>query len=77
MNLHRIFASASRQAVSNEARRITVMGKAVTVGLAGDFDHSVPAHQAIPLALKRAADVKQVEMEFEWVLRQSYQCKDC
>ncbi|WP_421376505.1 CTP synthase [Paraburkholderia sp. DD10] len=67
MSFHRIFASAFRQAVSNEARRITVMGKAVTVGLVGDFDHSVPAHQAIPLALKRAADVKQVEIEFEWV----------
>ncbi|MGF6604697.1 CTP synthase (UTP-ammonia lyase) [Paraburkholderia sp. GAS448] len=39
----------------------------VTIGLVGDYDPSVPAHQAIPLALKRAADAKQIEVDFEWV----------
>lgn len=43
------------------------MRKKVMVGLVGDYNQSVPAHQAIPLALTRAADAKQVEVEFEWV----------
>ncbi|KLU22951.1 hypothetical protein EOS_27875 [Caballeronia mineralivorans PML1(12)] len=43
------------------------MRKKVMVGLVGDYNQSVPAHRAIPLALKRAADAKQVEVEFEWV----------
>jgi CTP synthase (UTP-ammonia lyase) len=43
------------------------MQKRVTVGLVGDYNQSVPAHQAIPLALKRAADAKQIEVEFEWI----------
>jgi len=32
------------------------MQKKVTVGLVGDYNQSVPAHLAIPHALKRAAD---------------------
>jgi CTP synthase (UTP-ammonia lyase) len=43
------------------------MRKKVMVGLVGDYNQSVPAHQAIPLALKLAAEEKQVEVEFEWV----------
>jgi CTP synthase (UTP-ammonia lyase) len=43
------------------------MRKKVTVGLVGDYNQSVPAHQAIPLALQRAAKEKQIEVEFEWV----------
>jgi CTP synthase (UTP-ammonia lyase) len=39
----------------------------VTIGLVGDYDPSVPAHQAIPLALKRAADAARIEVNFEWV----------
>ncbi|CAE6852144.1 CTP synthase [Paraburkholderia nemoris] len=37
------------------------------VGLVGDYDASVPAHQAIPLALNRAADAEHIEVEFEWI----------
>lgn len=39
----------------------------VTVGLIGDYNQSVPAHQAIPLALQRAAEELQIEVAFEWV----------
>ena len=39
----------------------------ITVGLIGDYNESVPAHQAIPRALKRAADDLQIEVDFEWV----------
>jgi CTP synthase (UTP-ammonia lyase) len=35
--------------------------------LVGDFDASVPAHQAIPLALKQAADTLNIDVEFEWI----------
>jgi CTP synthase (UTP-ammonia lyase) len=43
------------------------MRKKVYVGLVGDYDQSVPTHQAIPLALERAANTEQIEVEFEWV----------
>jgi CTP synthase (UTP-ammonia lyase) len=43
------------------------MGKNVTVGLIGDYSQTVPAHQAIPLALQRAAEALQIEVGFEWV----------
>ncbi|WP_243315303.1 CTP synthase C-terminal region-related (seleno)protein [Geothrix paludis] len=43
------------------------MNKVIRIGLVGDHDPSVPAHQAIPLALKQAADVLQVEAGFEWI----------
>lgn len=39
----------------------------VTVALVGDYDDSVPAHLAIPHALKRAADTMQIEVDFEWI----------
>lgn len=43
------------------------MRKNVTVGLIGDYNEAVPAHQAIPLALQRAADSFGIELAFEWV----------
>lgn len=43
------------------------MRKKVIVGLVGDYDRSVPAHQAIPLALSRAAEAGDIEVEFEWI----------
>jgi CTP synthase (UTP-ammonia lyase) len=43
------------------------MRKNVTVGLIGDYSRAVPAHQAIPLALQRAADSLRIEVGFEWV----------
>jgi CTP synthase (UTP-ammonia lyase) len=33
----------------------------------GDFDASVPAHQAIPLALKQAAETLNIAVESEWI----------
>jgi CTP synthase (UTP-ammonia lyase) len=44
-----------------------VMRKKVLIGLIGDYDPSVPAHQAIPLALGQAADALRIEAGFEWV----------
>ncbi|MCH5549938.1 hypothetical protein L6227_11690 [Pseudomonas syringae pv. syringae] len=48
------------------------MGKAdntrngIRIGLVGDFSADVPAHQAIPLALHRAAG-GQVAVDIEWL----------
>ena len=47
--------------------REIVMLKRISIGLIGDYDKSVPAHQAIPLALQRAAEALHVELGFEWV----------
>src|ERR1035441_695674 len=44
-----------------------VMHKRLSIGLVGDYDKSVPAHQAIPLALQRAAEALRVPATFEWV----------
>ena len=43
------------------------MRKNIAVGLIGDFSQSVPAHQAIPLALQRAASALHIEVGLEWV----------
>ncbi|MCX7174115.1 MAG: CTP synthase [Proteobacteria bacterium] len=43
------------------------MRSGVTIGLVGDYNESVPAHQAIPLALRRAAEISGIAVEFEWV----------
>lgn len=43
------------------------MRNSVMVGLIGDYSRTEPAHQAIPLALKRAADSLRLEVGFEWV----------
>jgi CTP synthase (UTP-ammonia lyase) len=40
---------------------------AVTIGLIGDFDSSVPAHRAIPPALKQAAEQCGVQALIEWL----------
>jgi CTP synthase (UTP-ammonia lyase) len=43
------------------------MRSTVAVGLVGDYDQAVPAHQAIPLALQRAADSLGIALAFGWV----------
>jgi CTP synthase (UTP-ammonia lyase) len=43
------------------------MREKVAVGLIGDYNESVPAHQAIPMALRRAAEALHIDVEFEWV----------
>jgi CTP synthase (UTP-ammonia lyase) len=47
--------------------RGAVVKSIVRVGLIGDFDSSVPAHQAIPLALKNAGEQSGVQAAVEWV----------
>jgi CTP synthase (UTP-ammonia lyase) len=37
------------------------------VGLVGDYDEAVPAHRAIPLALRLAADEAATGVEFDWI----------
>jgi CTP synthase (UTP-ammonia lyase) len=37
------------------------------IGLIGDYDSSITAHQAIPVALRAAFDAVPVPMTFEWV----------
>jgi len=39
----------------------------VTIGLIGDRNDSVPAHQAIPLALEHAAETLGIAAAYEWV----------
>ena len=41
-----------------------VMRKRISIGLIGDYDKSVSAHHAIPLALQRAAEALHVELGF-------------
>ncbi|MGI4859120.1 MAG: CTP synthase C-terminal region-related (seleno)protein [Janthinobacterium lividum] len=43
------------------------MKRKVEIGLVGDYDPSVPAHQAIPQALALSAQTRHVEIAFEWV----------
>lgn len=43
------------------------MKKSVTIGLIGDYDEGVPAHQAIPPALAQAAGELGITVEFDWV----------
>lgn len=43
------------------------MQKTITIGLIGDYDESVTAHRAIPLALQLASETLQVDIQFEWV----------
>jgi len=38
-----------------------------SIGLIGEYDSSVPAHRAIPEALRLAARDRAVGVEFEWV----------
>ncbi len=47
------------------------MNAPVRVGLIGDHDPSVTAHQAIPMALALAADALAVSVEHEWVPTES------
>lgn len=43
------------------------MKNAIAVGLVGDYDHTVPAHQAIPLALQHSAECLGINLAFGWV----------
>jgi CTP synthase (UTP-ammonia lyase) len=41
--------------------------KTISVGLIGDFDLSVPAHQGIPRALALAAEAQGLSLEVQWL----------
>ena len=43
----------------------------ISVGLVGDFDATVPAHQAIPGALATAGAANGVDVQHEWVATES------
>jgi CTP synthase (UTP-ammonia lyase) len=43
------------------------MRNTIAVGLVGDYDQTVPAHQAIPLALQSASDSLGIALAFGWV----------
>lgn len=43
------------------------MRKNIAIGLIGDYNQSVPAHRAAPLALQHAARALHIEIGFEWV----------
>ena len=44
-----------------------VLRNNLAIGLIGDFNPEVPAHQAIPLALQAAAESLRTAVHFEWV----------
>lgn len=46
---------------------IPFMKNRITIGLVGDYNPSVPAHQAIPPALQLSAELLQLAVHFEWV----------
>jgi CTP synthase (UTP-ammonia lyase) len=61
-------ARVRRDSISQgHQRKVEAMRKSVLVGLIGDYTPSVPAHQAIPLALRDAAESLGLEVAFEWV----------
>jgi CTP synthase (UTP-ammonia lyase) len=43
------------------------MSSAIQIGLVGDYDSAVPAHQAIPQALALAAELLAAPVAHEWV----------
>jgi CTP synthase (UTP-ammonia lyase) len=43
------------------------MTTAIRIGLIGDYDAAVPAHQAIPRALALAGDAVTARVDYEWV----------
>jgi CTP synthase (UTP-ammonia lyase) len=43
------------------------MRKNILIGLIGDYDATVPAHQAIPIALQLAAHAAAMEVKWQWV----------
>jgi CTP synthase (UTP-ammonia lyase) len=43
------------------------MTATIRIGLVGDYKATVPAHQAIPIALQLAGDALGIAVEFEWV----------
>lgn len=49
-----------------QARRVSA-GNSITIGLVGDYDPNIPAHQAIPLALQHAAAALNIKLAFGWV----------
>jgi len=55
-------------AVSARQKGPVMRGNPTTrIGLVGDYDATVPAHRAIPLALRLAADESAVSVEFDWI----------
>ena len=46
---------------------LKIMKSLINIGLVGDFDSSVPAHQAIPLSLKRSGEQTGVIVNYEWI----------
>lgn len=47
------------------------MSKVCVIGLIGDHNAAVPAHRAIPIALRRAADEASLRVRHEWVPTES------
>jgi CTP synthase (UTP-ammonia lyase) len=43
------------------------MSQSLRIALVGDYDPSVPAHQAIPLALQLAADHHHATLQWDWL----------
>jgi CTP synthase (UTP-ammonia lyase) len=43
----------------------------MNIGLVGDYDASIRAHQAIPEALRRVADALAADVSFEWLATES------
>jgi CTP synthase (UTP-ammonia lyase) len=53
------------------------MRKNILIGLIGDYDATVPAHQAIPIALQLAAESAAIEVKRQWVPTEEVQSVAC
>lgn len=47
--------------------KVEIMCKKIIIGLIGDYNQNVVAHQAIPLALQNSADALNFDVAFEWI----------
>ena len=55
------------QTTSDPGRSTGEARRCIRVGLVGDFERTVPAHEAIPIALSSAAKTLGAEVRCEWV----------
>src|SRR5882724_11240382 len=53
------------------------MRRNILIGLIGDYDATVPAHQAIPSALQLAADSAAMEVKWQCVPTEEVQSVSC
>jgi CTP synthase (UTP-ammonia lyase) len=59
--------SLKTRGVTLESSIMSDIRKPIQIGLIGDFNESVPAHRAIPIALELAITSNAVPLKWEWI----------